>query len=83
MITQAQYDALGPQGREIIDHDRRSAEIADIIAEQPVVGIGVGEVIRGRHATRTRLSAAAATICKRGTPVDGGSGPRTASMGRR
>jgi len=83
MITQAQYDALGPLGREIIDHDHHSAEIADFIAERPVIGIGAGKTIRERRETRARLTAAAATLCKRGSTVDGGAGPRTASMGRR
>lgn len=81
MITAAQYDALGPLGREIIDHDRQTIEVADQIAARPVITIEVGKLIRERRDTRARLTAGAAAMCKAGT-APGSNPPRTAAAGR-
>ena len=83
MITNGQYDALGPLGREIIDHDRGTAADADMIAATAVVPIGWGRHIRERRSERARLTAAAAVICKGSTDTGKGGPPRTAAMGRR
>lgn len=83
MITQGQYDALGPLAREIIDHDRGDVAVADMLAITPVWRMDWGKNIRERRATRSRLTAAAAVICKGSTDTGKGGPPRTASMGRR
>lgn len=88
-ITPAQYDALGPNAREVIDLDR-AQEAATV---EWVEGLRLGGNVLSLDAARANpkpqpkarrawLTRALAIACNRGGNSTGG-GPRTASMGRR
>lgn len=88
-ITPAQYDALGPNAREVIDLDRAH----EAATAEWVEGLRRGGNVLSLDAARANpkpqpkarrawLTRALAIACNRGGNPTGG-GPRTASMGRR
>ncbi|WP_298967728.1 hypothetical protein [uncultured Methylobacterium sp.] len=74
MLTDAQYARVPGILREIVDHDRDTASIAEAIAFVGVIDIGRGQNIRQRRAARAELSAKASGLYGR-VPLRGDTGP--------
>ncbi len=74
MLTADQHARLPALLRDIVDHDRKAARLADLIASAPAPTIGVAKLIRQYREVRTSLTEGARHLYGR-APLRGDTGP--------
>lgn len=74
MLTADQHARLPALLRDIVDHDRKSAQLADELFATPVSRIHVAHLIRVRRETRAEMTAGARHLYGR-APLRGDTGP--------